>query len=270
MHVFYGLYYLGCLSVGFVSDFWLRGYEMGSVVSHPVVWWLVRFPLLGWSNKTLAVFLCCAVGPGSIRVSLLWRSLCLLGWPLWGGIPVLQGCTGFYGALCVYFCFVCCPASYWGFNNAPPFLVAVFHQSMFGWSASCLATRLRNVGVPYIAVHLVFVFFTYRNFIFWLMRNRVASWSFFKLCLLFPFTLMEMYLGVICLSLHVSLYQMAAVVLYSFFLMLWYWNKNKIVHSWHKIQNFISASDNRPTWVKLIYRTGWTVPSSRQHWDQEV
>jgi hypothetical protein len=89
----------------------------------------------------------------------------LLGWPFWGEIAVLQGCTGVCGALCVSFCFECCPASYWGFGSAPEFLVAVFHQSMVGWSASRLATRLRIVGVPYRAVYFV-LFFDIQEFYF--------------------------------------------------------------------------------------------------------
>jgi len=56
----------------------------------------------------------------------------------------------------------------------------------------------------------------YKNFISWLMRKRVAFFAVFWICLFFPFTRMDIYLGVIRLSLHVLLYQMAAGVLYSF------------------------------------------------------
>ena len=55
------------------------------------------------------------------------------------------------------------------------------------------------------------------------MRKRITFCTVFWLCLLFPFTHMDIYLGVICLSLHVLLYQLAAVFLYSFLFMFWYW-----------------------------------------------
>jgi len=38
-------------------------------------------------------------------------------------------------------------------------------------------------------------FLIYKNFISWLMRKRVAFCTVFWLCLLFPFTRMDIYLG---------------------------------------------------------------------------
>ena len=56
----------------------------------------------------------------------------------------------------------------------------------------------------------------YRNFISCLRRKWVTARTVFWHCRFLPFILMDMYLGVGCFPLHISLYHIAAFVLYSF------------------------------------------------------
>jgi hypothetical protein len=178
-------FYEACLSflvcpflVAWVGDllfFWLRVRGMGPVL----------------------LDLDCVVARASVGILLLLWILFLSSLLFWGRTVVLLRLFGFWCFLCV--CFVSCPIS------------CCSLLSIIGWMICQLLFHVSaHFKCALYSCSFSFYFSMYRNFISWLMRKCVAFCHVFWRRLLFPFTRMDIYLGVICLSLHVLLYQMAA------------------------------------------------------------